>query len=136
MLRVQPDPASIRLRHFRALLPQHSCRCPANMSTSAAAAAAAAVMQVCAMRMPVDLLLQWMPQIMEGMLIWSDDSKNKFRLKVGVWSAQFQLPKGHVDAAAHVLYLQRYARVHSSGLHKSCSTKRSASHLCKHPIPN
>lgn len=39
-------------------------------------------LQVCAMRMPVDMLLQWMPQIMEGMLIWSDDSKNKFRLKV------------------------------------------------------
>jgi hypothetical protein len=35
------------------------------------------------MRMPVDMLLQWLPQIMEGMLIWSDDSKNKFRLKVG-----------------------------------------------------
>lgn len=35
------------------------------------------------MRMPVDMLLQWLPQMMEGMLIWSDDSKNKFRLKVG-----------------------------------------------------
>jgi hypothetical protein len=40
------------------------------------------LLQVCAMRMPVDMLLQWLPQMMEGMLIWSDDSKNKFRLKV------------------------------------------------------
>lgn len=34
------------------------------------------------MRMPVDLLLVWLPQMLEGMLIWADDSKNKFRLKV------------------------------------------------------
>jgi ribosomal RNA-processing protein 12 len=39
-------------------------------------------LQVCAMRMPVDMLMIWLPQILEGMLIWADDSKNKFRLKV------------------------------------------------------
>jgi ribosomal RNA-processing protein 12 len=32
--------------------------------------------------MPVDMLMIWLPQILEGMLIWADDSKNKFRLKV------------------------------------------------------
>lgn len=50
------------------------------------------LLQVCAMRMPVDMLLQWLPQMMEGMLIWSDDSKNKFRLKVGaaLWKHRLQ----------------------------------------------
>jgi hypothetical protein len=50
--------------------------------TGAVAAAAVFPMQVCAMRMPVDMLMIWLPQILEGMLIWADDSKNKFRLKV------------------------------------------------------
>ncbi|WIA12282.1 hypothetical protein OEZ85_012341 [Tetradesmus obliquus] len=40
--------------------------------------------KVCAMRMPVDLLMIWLPQILEGMLLWADDSKNKFRLKIRV----------------------------------------------------
>ncbi|KAF8071289.1 uhpC [Scenedesmus sp. PABB004] len=40
--------------------------------------------KVCAMRMPVDMLLVWLPQLLEGMLIWADDSKNKFRLKIRV----------------------------------------------------
>jgi hypothetical protein len=40
--------------------------------------------QVCAMRMPADLLMVWLPQLLEGMLLWADDSKNKFRLKVGL----------------------------------------------------
>ena len=38
--------------------------------------------QVCAMRLPVELLLPWLGPIQEGMLLWADDSKNKFRLKV------------------------------------------------------
>ena len=42
----------------------------------------ACLFQVCAMRMPVDMLLVWLPQMLEGTLIWADDSKNKFRLKV------------------------------------------------------
>lgn len=42
------------------------------------------LLQVCAMRMPVDMLLVWLPQMLEGMLIWADDSKNKFRLKVNI----------------------------------------------------
>ncbi|WIA32410.1 hypothetical protein OEZ86_003236 [Tetradesmus obliquus] len=40
--------------------------------------------KVCATRMPVDLLMIWLPQILEGMLLWADDSKNKFRLKIRV----------------------------------------------------
>ncbi len=34
------------------------------------------------MRLPVDVLEQHMSQILEGLLLWSEDSKNKFRLKV------------------------------------------------------
>ena len=34
------------------------------------------------MRLPVDVLEQHMAQILEGLLLWSEDSKNKFRLKV------------------------------------------------------
>ncbi|BDA46153.1 RRP12-like protein [Coccomyxa sp. Obi] len=40
--------------------------------------------KVCAMRLPVDVLEQHMAQILEGLLLWSEDSKNKFRLKVRV----------------------------------------------------
>jgi hypothetical protein len=37
----------------------------------------------------VDQLEPWLPQMMEGMLIWADDSKNKFRLKV--WQDTLQV---------------------------------------------
>lgn len=36
------------------------------------------------MRLPVDTLMPFIPQIMEGILLWCEDSKNKFRLKVGL----------------------------------------------------
>lgn len=39
-------------------------------------------MQVVAMRMPVPDLLNFLPSICEGMLVWAEDSKNKFRSKV------------------------------------------------------
>ncbi len=39
-------------------------------------------LQVCAVRLPVEVLEQHMAQILEGLLLWSEDSKNKFRLKV------------------------------------------------------
>jgi hypothetical protein len=34
------------------------------------------------MRLPVNELEQNMRQMLEGLLLWSEDSKNKFRLKV------------------------------------------------------
>lgn len=34
------------------------------------------------MRMPVELLLPQLKAILEGLLIWAEDSKNKFKLKV------------------------------------------------------
>lgn len=34
------------------------------------------------MRLPVDALQPFIPQICEGVLLWCEDSKNKFRLKV------------------------------------------------------
>lgn len=41
-----------------------------------------AVEQVVVMRLPVDQLEPFIPQILEGVLLWCEDSKNKFRLKV------------------------------------------------------
>ncbi|PNW69821.1 hypothetical protein CHLRE_19g751197v5 [Chlamydomonas reinhardtii] len=40
--------------------------------------------KVCAMRLPVELLTPHLGPILEGMLIWAEDSKNKFKLKVRV----------------------------------------------------
>ncbi|GFR52360.1 hypothetical protein Agub_g14918 [Astrephomene gubernaculifera] len=40
--------------------------------------------KVCAMRLPVDLLTPQLGPILEGILLWSQDSKNKFKLKVRV----------------------------------------------------
>ena len=39
-------------------------------------------MQVCAMRLPAEVLEQHLRLILEGLLLWSEDSKNKFKLKV------------------------------------------------------
>ncbi|KAK9815144.1 hypothetical protein WJX73_008694 [Symbiochloris irregularis] len=38
--------------------------------------------KVCAMRLPVDQLEPQLKPMLEGLLIWAEDSKNKFRLKV------------------------------------------------------
>ncbi|GIL64267.1 hypothetical protein Vafri_18268 [Volvox africanus] len=38
--------------------------------------------KVCAMRLPVEILLPHLRPILEGMLVWAEDSKNKFKLKV------------------------------------------------------
>lgn len=40
--------------------------------------------KVCAMRMPVDVLTPQLGAILEGLLLWAEDSKNKFKLKVRV----------------------------------------------------
>ena len=53
--------------------------------------------QVVVMRLPVDSLVPFIPQILEGILLWCEDSKNKFRLKVSE-------PDGRV-AAQHALRL-------------------------------
>ncbi|KIZ06209.1 Ribosomal RNA-processing protein 12 [Monoraphidium neglectum] len=37
--------------------------------------------KVAAMRLPVETLTEQLPAILEGLLLWSDDSKNRFRLK-------------------------------------------------------
>ena len=36
------------------------------------------------MRLPVYDLTGFLPQILEGILLWAEDSKNKFRAKVGL----------------------------------------------------
>ena len=39
------------------------------------------------MRFPVPLVLQHLAAILEGILLWADDSKNQFKLKVSMaWS--------------------------------------------------
>ena len=38
--------------------------------------------QVCAMRLPTEVLEEHLRPILEGLLLWSEDSKNKFKLKV------------------------------------------------------
>lgn len=43
---------------------------------------ALALHQVCAMRLPVEVLQAHLGAMLEGLLLWSEDSKNKFRLKV------------------------------------------------------
>ena len=35
------------------------------------------------MRLPIDALEPQLPDILQGLLLWSGDSKNKFKLKVG-----------------------------------------------------
>ena len=40
--------------------------------------------QVAAMRVPVDMLVPHLGAMLEGILLWASDSKNKFKLKVGV----------------------------------------------------
>ena len=40
------------------------------------------LLQVVAMRFPVPLVLQHLAAILEGILLWADDSKNQFKLKV------------------------------------------------------
>ena len=47
------------------------------------------LLQVVAMRFPVPLVLQHLAAILEGILLWADDSKNQFKLKVcTTWSEQ------------------------------------------------
>jgi len=38
--------------------------------------------QVVAMRLPLEAVLPHLPAILEGVLLWAADSKNKFKLKV------------------------------------------------------
>lgn len=38
--------------------------------------------QVVAMRLPVEMIIPQLGPILEGVLLWAADSKNKFKLKV------------------------------------------------------
>jgi len=38
--------------------------------------------KVCASRLPADVLAPLLPTLLEGVLLWSDDSRNRFRLRV------------------------------------------------------
>ena len=39
--------------------------------------------QVVSLRLPAEFVARFLPQILEGILLWAEDSKNKFRAKVG-----------------------------------------------------
>ena len=65
------------------------------------------------MRMPVDVLLPWLGPMQEGMLLWAEDSKNKFKLKVravlerlvrrcGAEAVAAATPAGDVRLLAHI----------------------------------
>ena len=41
-----------------------------------------ALLQVCAMRVPAEELDRQLPAMLQGLLLWAEDSKNKFRLKI------------------------------------------------------
>ena len=41
------------------------------------------MLQVVSLRLPAEFVAQFLPQILEGILLWAEDSKNKFRAKVG-----------------------------------------------------
>lgn len=52
------------------------------LSVQAPAAEMHNCVQVCVIKLPVETLLENLEAILQGLLIWSQDSKNKFRLKV------------------------------------------------------
>ncbi len=47
--------------------------------------------QVVAMRLPLESVLPHLPAILDGVLLWAADSKNKFKLKVLVRPCSQQL---------------------------------------------
>lgn len=54
------------------------------------------------MRMPPDLLIPQLKPMLEGLLLWSEDSKNKFKLKVRMIIERLARRCGH-DALAAVM---------------------------------
>lgn len=52
------------------------------------------------MRLPTEVLEQHLRPILEGLLLWSDDSKNKFKLKV---LHRDVLPPSHVANTAELI---------------------------------
>jgi ribosomal RNA-processing protein 12 len=65
------------------------------------------------MRMPVEVLLPWLGPMQEGMLLWAEDSKNKFKLKVrtvlerlvrrcGVEAVAAATPEGDARLLIHI----------------------------------
>ncbi|KAK9845416.1 hypothetical protein WJX81_006006 [Elliptochloris bilobata] len=56
--------------------------------------------KVCAIRLPVEVLQAHLGAMLEGLLLWSEDSKNKFRLKVRVIVERLARRLGFDDVAA------------------------------------
>ena len=70
-------------------------------------------LKIAIMRLDSDLLVQYTPQILEGTLIWAEDSKNKFRLKVrvilerlakkvGFEALERHIPESHKSLLTHI----------------------------------
>ncbi|MEW5303886.1 MAG: hypothetical protein WDW36_006538 [Sanguina aurantia] len=58
--------------------------------------------KVCTMRMPAVILSAQLGPILEGVLLWGDDSKNKFKLKVRVIVERLARRCGYESVAAHM----------------------------------
>lgn len=69
--------------------------------------------KVAAMRLPAETLTEQLPAILEGLLLWSDDSKNRFRLKTraiverlarrcGLDAVREACPDGEARLVAHI----------------------------------
>mmetsp|Transcript_19672 Transcript_19672/g.54892 ORF Transcript_19672/g.54892 Transcript_19672/m.54892 type:complete len:1497 (+) Transcript_19672:183-4673(+) len=58
--------------------------------------------KVCAMRMPSSMLEQQLGPILEGILLWAEDSKNKFKLKVRVIIERLARRCGFEAVAKHI----------------------------------
>lgn len=81
------------------------------------------MMQVAVMRLDTDILSEYTPRILESTLIWAEDSKNKFRLKVrvilerlakkvGFELLEANMPEAHKSLLTHIRkQLQRKDRI-------------------------
>jgi len=59
-------------------------------------------LKIAIMRLDSDMLLHYTPQILEGTLIWAEDSKNKFRLKVRVILERLAKKVGFEALSRHI----------------------------------
>lgn len=81
-------------------------------------------LQVVSLRLPADNVAQFLPQILEGCLLWAEDSKNKFRAKVGMeqetaqWGWVGSLAAGMGELASYVPSGSTPHAAHAGHMHK------------------
>ena len=72
-----------------------------------------AIAQVVAMRLPLEAVLPHLPAILEGVLLWAADSKNKFKLKA----------RCHADLPDTLALLRLVQTIFNNDLENLISTK-------------